>query len=153
MTKIESDIFQINSTIGGVYAFLSDFKRVGAMISVAQQMGQGSKEMAQISDKIDNLQFDEESCSFDVKGLGEMGLKIVEKQEPKLIKMGGDGRVPFDFNLWIQLLENGSYDTRLKITFQADLNVMMKMLLKGKLEKGINQLADGLSKLPYDNIK
>lgn len=153
MTKIESDIFQINSTIGGVYAFLSDFKRVGAMISVAQQMGQGSKEMAQISDKIDNLQFDEESCSFDVKGLGEMGLKIVEKQEPKLIKMGGDGRVPFDFNLWIQLLENGPYDTRLKITFQADLNVMMKMLLKGKLEKGINQLADGLSKLPYDNIK
>lgn len=153
MTKIESDIFQINSTIGGVYAFLSDFKRVGAMVSVAQQLGQGSKEMAQISDKIDNLQFDQDSCSFNVKGLGEMGLKIIEKQEPKLIKMDGDGRIPFDFNLWIQLLENGPYDTRLKITFQADLNVMMKMLLKGKLEKGINQLADGLSKLPYDNIK
>lgn len=153
MTKIESDIFQINSTIGGVYTFLSDFKRVGAMISVAQQLGQGSKEMAQISDKIDNLQFDQDSCSFNVKGLGEMGLKIIEKQEPKLIKMDGDGRIPFDFNLWIQLLENGPYDTRLKITFQADLNVMMKMLLKGKLEKGINQLADGLSKLPYDNMK
>jgi len=29
------------------------------------------------------------------------------------------------------------------------LNVMLKMLVKGKLEKGINQLAEGLTKIPY----
>ena len=54
-----------------------------------------------------------------------------------------------EFNLWIQLLENGPYDTRMKITFHGELNMMMKMLLKGKLEKGINQLGEGLSKIPY----
>lgn len=153
MTKIESDIFKIESTIGSVYAFLSDFKRVGAMISVAQQMGQGSKEMAQISEHVKDLQFGEETCTFNVKGFGEMGVNIVEKEEPKMIKLAGDDRMPFDFNLWIQLLENGPYDTRMKLTLQADLNVMMKMLLKGKLEKGINQLAEGLSKLPYAYMK
>ena len=75
--------------------------------------------------------------------------KIVEKEEPKLIKLGGDGATPLEFNLWIQLLENGPYDTRMKITFQGELNMVMKMMLKGKLEKGINQLGEGLAKIPY----
>lgn len=78
-----------------------------------------------------------------------MAVKIVEKEEPKLIKLGGDGVLPFDFNLWIQLLENGPYDTRLKITFQGELNMMLKMMLKGKLEKGINMLGENLTKIPY----
>ena len=30
--------------------------------------------------------------------------------------------------------------------------MMMKMLLKGKLEKGINQMAEGLAKIPYGYI-
>ena len=29
------------------------------------------------------------------------------------------------------------------------MNLMMKMMLKGKLEKGINQLGEGLAKIPY----
>lgn len=53
-----------------------------------------------------------------------------------MIKLEGDGRLPFEFQVWIQLLDNGPYDTRLRITAEAELNMMMKMLLKGKLEKG-----------------
>ena len=47
------------------------------------------------------------------------------------------------------MLENGPYDTRLKITFQGELNMMLKMMLKGKLEKGINMLGENLTKIPY----
>ena len=36
-----------------------------------------------------------------------------------------------------------------KWAYVACLNVMLKMLVKGKLEKGINQLAEGLTKIPY----
>ena len=82
-----------------------------------------------------------------------MGMKIVEREEPKLIKLEWDGRLPFEFQVWIQLLDNGPYDTRLRITAEAELNMMMKMLLKGKLEKGINQLAEGLAKIPYGYIR
>ena len=82
-----------------------------------------------------------------------MGMKIVEREEPKLIILEGDGRLPFEFQVWIQLLDNGPYDTRLRITAEAELNMMMKMLLKGKLEKGINQLAEGLAKIPYGYIR
>ena len=119
-TKITSEILKIESPIRDVYALLSDFSRIGRLVEMAKQMGMtNGLEMDKISEKIE------------------------------LIKLGGDGATPFEFNLWIQLLENGPYDTRMKITFQGELNMVMKMMLKGKLEKGINQLGEGLAKIPY----
>ena len=149
-TKVVSDVQKIDCAIEKVFSFLSDFNRVGSIINMARQMG--GEEMASLSDKIEDIRTTEDSCTFMIKGVGEMGMVIVEREVPKLIKFGGDGRVPFDFNMWIQLLENGPYDTRMKITFEADLNMLMKMMLKGKLEKGINQLAEGLAKIPYGLI-
>ncbi|MCQ4873486.1 MULTISPECIES: SRPBCC family protein [Odoribacteraceae] len=151
-TRVISDIQKIDSPIADVYSFLSDFSKIGRLIETARQMGAG-QQMSEISDKIENVVTTEDTCTFLVKGLGEMGVRIVEREEPKLIKLEGDGSVPFNFEVWIQLLDNGPYDTRLRITVEADLNMMMKMLLKGKLEKGINQLAEGLSKIPYGYMR
>lgn len=148
-TKITSEVYKINSTIESVYSFLSDFNRIGKMVEMARQMGAIDGKLEQIADKIEDIRFTEDACMFRVKGMGEMAVKVVEKEAPKMIKYGGEENIPFQFNLWIQLLENGPYDTRMRITFQGELNFMMKMMLKGKLEKGINQLAEGLSKIPY----
>lgn len=150
-TKIVSEVYKIDSTIESVYAFLSDFNRIGAIVDMAQKMGavQQMDQVKQISEKIEDIRFTKDTCTFVVKGLGEMAVKILEKEEPKLIKFGGDGNLPFEFYLWIQLLENGPYDTRMRITFEGHMNMVIKMMLKGKLEKGINQLAEGLSKIPY----
>ena len=151
-TKIVSEIFKINSPIKDVYALLSDFNKIGRLAEMAKQMGMSTAQHADLekmSDKIESTRFTEDACYVTVKGLGEVAVKMVEKEEPKLIKLGGDGALPFEFNLWIQLLENGPYDTRMKITFHGELNMMLKMLLKGKLEKGINQLGEGLTKIPY----
>lgn len=150
ITKIASEIYKIDSPIRDVYRLLSDFERIGRIFEMAKQMGMANQmQMEKMSEKIESCRFVEDACYISVKGMGEVALKIVEKEEPKLIKLGGEGAVPFDFNLWVQLLENGPYDTRLKITFQGELNMMMKMILKGKLDKGINQLAEGLTRIPY----
>ncbi|NCE73325.1 hypothetical protein [Odoribacter sp. Z80] len=151
-TKIASEIFKIESPVRDVYAFLSDFGKIGRLIEMVKQTGMPVGEnvdMQKISEKIESTRFTEDACYVVVKGMGELVVRIVEKEEPKLIKLGGDGVFPLEFNLWIQLLENGPYDTRMKITFHGELNMMMKMLLKGKLEKGINQLGESLSKIPY----
>lgn len=146
-TRVVSDVHKIDSNIQQVYRFLSDFNRMGMLMKMSREMA--GEEYAAYTEKIEDIRTSTDDCVFVVKGIGEIGLKIVEREEPKLIKMQGDGRVPFEVSVWIQLLENGPYDTRLRITVEADLNMMMKMLLKGKLEKGINQLAEGLSRIPY----
>ncbi|WP_251621817.1 hypothetical protein [Odoribacter lunatus] len=151
-TKIVSGIYKINSAIDSVYSLLSDFNRIGTLVNLAKQMGASTEALSQVSDKIEDIRFSEDTCSFTVKGMGDVAVKIVEKEAPKMIKLGGDGSLPFEFNLWIQLLDKGPYDTRLRLTFIGELNFMLKMMLKGKLEKGINQLAEGLTKIPYSML-
>lgn len=148
-TRIESDIFKINSNISSVYNFLSDLNRVGSVFDMAKGMDVGHENIEKAMKHISNTSFtyDHFSCTLDK--VGDVGIFIVERHEPKLIKFEGDGALPFSFYVWIQLLEKGAYDTRLKITFEGDMSMMMKMMLKGKLKKGINQLAEGLTKIPY----
>jgi hypothetical protein len=37
----------------------------------------------------------------------------------------------------------------MRLTLHAEMSMMIKMMAGSKLEEGINQLADTLSKLPY----
>lgn len=151
VTKISSDIFKIESPIKDVYSLLSDFSRIGRLVEMARQMGmsEGVADLQKFSEKIESYRFTADACYVTLKGMGEVAIKIVEREEPKLIKLGGDGSFPLEFNLWIQLLENAPYDTRMKITFQGEMNMMLKMLLKGKLEKGIQGMGEMLTKIPY----
>lgn len=96
-TRVVSDVQKINSAIADVYAFLSDFSKIGKLIETARQMGAGNQ-MPELADKIEDVRTTEDTCTFMVKGVGEMGMKIVEREEPKLIKLEGDGRLPFEFS-------------------------------------------------------
>jgi hypothetical protein len=42
-----------------------------------------------------------------------------------------------------------AFQTKMRLTLHADLNMMMKMVAGNKLEEGINQLAETLKNLPY----
>lgn len=146
-TKIVSSIKQINNSTDRVYNFLSDFNKIGTLIEAAKNAA-GSQGI-DFGDKVENIETTEDTCHFTVKGFGDAGLRIVDREENKTIKLTGDGKVPFQFTFWIQLISKGPYDTRIRLTLHAELNMMMKMMLKKKLEKGIEQMADGLTQIPY----
>ena len=80
--------------------------------------------------------------------VGEVGVKIIEREEFKCIKFASDNS-PVQFNIWIQLVEKAPYDTKAKITFKADLPFMIKMFIKDKLANGLDQVADLLTKIQY----
>lgn len=146
-TKIISEVKQIQNSTSRVYDFLSDFTKLGMLIDAAKNMA--GDQADKMSEKIENVETTQDACSFTVKGFGDSGLRIVEKEENKMIKIEGEGRLPFPVTLWIQLIEKGVYDTRIRVTLHAEMNMMYKMMLKGKLKKGVDQLADGLTKIPY----
>ena len=86
-TKIASEIFKIDSPIREVYAFLSDFQKIGKLFEMAKQMGMANNmQMEKISDKIEDTRFCENACYVTLKGMGELAVRIVEKEEPKMIK-------------------------------------------------------------------
>ena len=100
--------------------------------------------------KITDFQSDRDSCKFNISGLGLAEIKIVNREPFKTIKIESAGVGAISFTFWIQLLPVDSLTTKIRLTLHAELNMMIKMLVGNKLEEGIDQLAETLSKLQYN---
>ncbi len=98
-----------------------------------------------LADKVDEWQATEERCSFKAKGF-TVKLRMEERIAPKQIKIVGDeGGVPIDFAFWIQLQEIAENDTRMRLVLHVELNMMMKMMIGGKLQDALDQIAAGIA--------
>jgi len=139
MTTYESDIKTISSDGEVVFGLLSDLTNLKEML-----------ERTPLSDKVKDLQFQPDSCSFVVEGFGKMGFKIVEKEPFKTIKLQSEN-APVVLNVWIQLVQKAENNTQMKLTLKSDLPVMIKMMIDKKLKEGINLIADVLAKTLSNN--
>ena len=69
-----------------------------------------------------------------------------ERVEPRHVKIvGDDGGIPMDFAFWIQLHKVSDTDTRMRLVLHIELNMMMKMMIGGKLQKAVDQIAEGIA--------
>ena len=98
-----------------------------------------------LADKVEEWRADEETCSFKAKGF-TVKLRMDERVAPKHVKIVGDGGVPMDFAFWIQLHKVSDSDTRLRLVLHAELNMMMKMMIGGKLQDAVDQIAEGIAR-------
>ena len=137
MPKIESRIGVIKETDEKIFHFLSDFKNFQDMIP---------------ADRINNFESSGDNCSFSVEGIGHIGLRIIEKDPNKLIKIGSDGKTPIEFQLWIQIKEAGQYDSRMKITIEPKVNAMMMGMVKKPLKSFVDSLIDQAEKISYEPV-
>ena len=134
MTTYESDIKTISSNEEVVFGILSDLNNLKEVIG-----------RTSLADKVKDLQFLSDSCSFVVEGLGKMGFRIVEREPFKTIKLHSE-KAPVDITVWIQLVKKTENDTQMKLTLKAELPTMIKMMIDIKLKEGINLIADVLAK-------
>lgn len=129
MEKYESKQQQIHHPASLIYPIISRLD----LLSPAMQ------------DKVEEWQATEDSCSFKVKGM-KVGLRIAERVENKHVKIVADeGGIPIDFTLWIQLKEVAERDTRVRMVLHAELNMMMRMMIGGKIQSGLDQAVEGLA--------
>jgi hypothetical protein len=102
-------------------------------------------ENTSLADKAKDLHFDTDSCTFVVEGFGKMGFRILEREPFKTIKLVSE-KAPVEINVWIQLNQISENETTMKLTLEADLPMMIKMMVDKKLKEGINLIADLLVK-------
>jgi carbon monoxide dehydrogenase subunit G len=133
-TKFESKIGKIAGEQKNVYDFLSNFKNFTKLIP---------------ADKAQNWEATEDTCSFNVNGIGKFGLRIIEKEPHSLIKVTGTEDSKFNFFFWLQIKEAAPQDTRVKLTIQADLNPMVKMMASGPIQKFLDTLIDQMEKMKF----
>ena len=140
MGKYTSKTGKINKSEELIYNFLTDFNNLKSVIP---------------QDKVKDFEATQDTCKFNIEGVGQAGLKIIEKEPNKLIKITSDGKSPFSFFFWIQLkpLENSEGSTALRLTIDANLNPMMKMMVGKHLQKGIDTMVDQLVVFFNDKLK
>lgn len=135
MTKFESRIGKLNTSGEKAFSFLSDFRNFSRFIP---------------ADKIKEWEASTEQCKFTVEGVGKVGLKIIEKEPYKLVKITGDSTAGLEFFFWIQIKEIGEKDTRVKLTIKVDLNPMMKIVAAKPLKSFVNLMVDKIEEYSFD---
>ena len=135
--KYESKVTRALANAEDVYAVLSDLSNLEKVRDLIPQ------------DKIKEMEFDQDYARFKVDGLGQkVCIRIVEREPEKTVKFGVEN-IPVQASMWIQMKQMGENDTRLRLTIKADMPVMFKMMLDKKMQEGIDQAADMLAQMPY----
>ena len=138
MTTFESTVYKAECHDDEIFRVISDLNNI-------------EKFKNRIPDQISDLKFDADSCQFSVNPVGEMGIRIIEREPNKTVKFSAEKSM-IGFNLWIQTKQVAPDDTRIKVTIKADLNPIIKPMVEGILGKAVNKMAEMLAALPYKSF-
>lgn len=137
MAKFESSIKQIPYPQAAVYRSLSDLNNLEKVRDRVPE------------DKVKDFAFDHDSVTINVAPVGTITLRICEREEPKCIKFE-TAQSPLPFNLWIQILPVTETTSKMKLTVKADIPFMLKGMVSGPLQDGVEKIADALAQIPYE---
>jgi len=118
MTIIESAV-EINKPVNEVYAFLSNMNNHQGLMP----------------DNIYNWESSKDEAKFTIQNMAKLSIKISSRIENQELIAIPTEKPPFDLELKWTVSDNGNGSTTAKLIISADLNMMMKMLASGPLQK------------------
>ena len=137
MSKFESSIQQVPYSQEAVYRNISDMSNLEKVRHRVPE------------DKVKDFHFDQDSVSVNVPPVGEIRLRIINREEPKCVKFETE-QSPLPFYLWIQVLPVTETSSKLKVTVDADIPFMLKGMVSGPLKEGVEKIAQALAMIPYE---
>lgn len=137
MAKFESSVKQIPYAQQSVFNVLSDLNNLERIRNRVPK------------DKLQNFSFDHDSVSVSVAPVGQITLRICEREEPKCIKFESV-QSPLAFHLWIQILPTAENASKMRVTIDADIPLMLRAMVSGPLQEGVEKMADALAAIPYE---
>ena len=137
MSKFESSIQQVPYSQEAVYRNISDMSNLEKVRHRVPE------------DKVKDFHFDQDSVSVNVPPVGEIRLRIINREEPKCVKFETE-QSPLPCCLWIQVLPVTETSSKLKVTVDADIPFMLKGMVSGPLKEGVEKIAQALAMIPYE---
>ena len=136
MSKFESSIKQIPYPVEDVYRNISDLSNLEKVRDRIPE------------DKVKDFSFDSESVSVNVAPVGQLKLRICDREENRCVKFE-TVQSPLPFNVWVQVLPVTETTSKMKVTVKADIPFMLKGMVSGPLQDGVEKIADALAMIPY----
>ena len=138
MAKFESTIKQVPYPQEAVYRNLSDLSNLEKVRDRVPE------------DKVQDFSFDKDTVSVNVPPVGKISIRICDREEPKCVKFESVDS-PMPFHLWIQVLPVTAETSKMKVTVDADIPFMLKGMVAGPLQDGVEKIADALAIIDYSS--
>lgn len=136
MSQFESQVVAIPYSQQRVYNMLSDLSHLE---SVKNRIPQ---------DKVKDLTFDRDTVSVNVAPVGDIAFKIIEREEPKCVKLEATTS-PIPLTIWIQMLPTAEESSKMKLTLRTELPIFMKGMIQKPLQEGLEKIAEMLAAIKY----
>ena len=137
--KYESSVREIPHAQETVYQSLSDLRNLER---IKERMPE---------EKVQGMEFDQDTMAVSMPPVGRIALRIIEREEPKTIKLEGEG-TPVPLTLWIQLLPLDAMSCKMRLTLRAELNFFIRQMVSKPLQDGVENIANMLAGLPYADM-
>ncbi len=94
-------------------------------------------------DRVEGWSSDTDSCSFAIKGMAQIEMKVKERMPQHKIVLESFGKSPFPFSLEAELREAGNA-TEVALLFNGEMNAFMKMMAESPLTNFFGMLVEKL---------
>ncbi|WP_257667830.1 SRPBCC family protein [Parapedobacter tibetensis] len=130
MTTIQNRTI-INKPVAQVYAFLADCNNHEQLMP----------------DSVYNWSSTSDEARFTIQNMAKLALKVDSRTENSEVIFVPLEKAPFDVTLRWNMMPQGDHATEVGLVIEADLNMMMKMLATGPLQKLVDYQVSRLSEI------
>jgi carbon monoxide dehydrogenase subunit G len=130
--KIESKTVALKESQETIFNFLTDFRNFEKLVP---------------QDRVNNWTATLDTCSFNISGMADIGMKITDTEPHSKILILSHGKNPFDFSLTVNIKKTGEESSEANLIFNANVNPFLAMMVEKPLGNFFNMLADKLKEL------
>jgi carbon monoxide dehydrogenase subunit G len=130
--KIESKTVALKESQETIFNFLTDFRNFEKLVP---------------QDRVNNWTATLDTCSFNISGMADIGMKITDTEPHSKILILSHGKNPFDFSLTVNIKKTGEETSEANLIFNANVNPFLAMMVEKPLGNFFNMLADKLKEL------
>ncbi|MBL7900934.1 MAG: hypothetical protein JNK73_02985 [Bacteroidia bacterium] len=120
------------SSIKQLFEFLSDFGNFKSILP---------------DDKVENFTYDKDSCSFNIKGITPMSIRLAEKKPYETLFFSSEGLSKFNFKLRVNFKGEAEQTGTSAVEMQGDLNPFILKMAEKSLLALVNSMNQKLSQL------
>jgi hypothetical protein len=131
LSYFESRIGSLTSSADKVFLFVTDIRNFERFIP---------------GRTLTNWRADKDSCSFQASMLGTVSIRLTQKDMYHRVVFSGDALKKNDFELTLNITDNQHNPAKIKVSLNADLNPMMKMIAAKPISQFLEMLITEMEK-------
>jgi carbon monoxide dehydrogenase subunit G len=129
MLVIETPQQNLKATQQEVYGFLADMNNLQKLMP----------------EQVVHWKSDADSCTYTIKGMADIGMRVLERKPFESIHIQSEGKGPFAFTLTLSVKDDGEH-SKAGLKFEGDVNPFLKMMVEKPLSNFFNLLIQSLGK-------